>query len=88
MEEWTGRMLRAEAMMGNPEPVYAYFGRAIDMADPEKTGPKQADFIIVRAAQAILYLQGKLTPPQRERYKRAQKVGMNFLWDDLPIDPE
>jgi len=83
MEEWAARMLRAEAMQGDPEPVYAAFGRVLDTIDPQKMGPRIAGFIIARAAQAILYLQGKLTPRQEELYEKAEKGAMNFLWDDL-----
>jgi hypothetical protein len=82
MEEWAARMLRFEVMQGDPQPVYAIFGRVIDTVDPQKMGAQIANFTIVRAAQAILYLQGKLTPRQDETYEKAGKGGMNFLWDD------
>ncbi|MGO4880135.1 MAG: hypothetical protein ACLP59_04860 [Bryobacteraceae bacterium] len=84
MEEWAARMLRAEAMHGDPQPVYAAFGQALDAADPKKMGPQRATFEIVRAAQAILYLQGKLSSRQEDLYDAAGKTAMNFLWDDLP----
>ncbi|HLY16857.1 MAG TPA: hypothetical protein VKR61_06510 [Bryobacteraceae bacterium] len=83
MEEWAARMLRAEAMQADPQPVYAIFGRVIDTVDPLKMGAQIAAFTIVRAAQAILYLQGKLSPKQEELYEKAGKGAMNFLWDDL-----
>ena len=85
LEEWAARMLRAEAMQGDPQPVYAAFGQAIDNVDPKKIGPQRARFEIVRAAQAILYLQGKLSSRHEDLYDKAGKGIMNFLWDDLPV---
>jgi hypothetical protein len=82
MEEWAARMLRAEVMQGDPQPVYAVFGRVIDTVDPQKLGPQNASFIIARAAQAIIYLQGKLTARQEDAYDKSNQAAMNFLWDD------
>jgi hypothetical protein len=84
MEEWAGRMLRAEAMHVDPAPVYAAFGQALEAVDPRKIGPQRARLEIVRATQAIVYLQGKLTPRQQDLYEKAGPGVANFLWDDLP----
>jgi len=84
METWAARQLRAEALMSNPEPVYAEFARAIDVIAAQKLAETASDILILRAAQAILYLQGALTPQHQMLYEKAKQVGaMNFLWDDL-----
>ncbi len=87
MEEWAARMLRAEAIQGDPMSVYAAFGSALEAVDAKKIGAPKAAFEIVRAAQAILYLQGKLSPRQEDLFEAAGKGAMNFLWDDLPQPP-
>ena len=84
MEEWAARMLRAEAIQHDPEPVYAAFAQALEAVDPKRIGSQRARFEIVRAAQAIIYLQGKLSPRQEDLYEAAGKGAANFLWDDLP----
>jgi len=84
MEEWAARMLRAEAIQGDPQPVYDAFGQALEAVDPKKIGAQRSAFEIVRAAQAILYLQGKLSSRQEDLFEAAGKGAMNFLWDDLP----
>ena len=81
LETWAGRQLRLEAMLGKPGPVYAEFERALnDVA--ARMPPAQAGFYIVRAAQAIIYLQGELSAGPDALYKSAKGGGMNFLWDD------
>ncbi len=83
---WAARLLRKEAMDGDPEPVYAEFARGIDSIDTKTMGKERASFIIVRAAQAILYLQGTLSSLHRRVYEEAGGGGgMNFLWYDLPV---
>jgi hypothetical protein len=83
METWAARLLRAEALF-NPEPVFAEFTRAIDAIAAQKLAETASDILILRAAQAILYLQGSLSPQHQAMYEKAKKVGaMNFLWDDL-----
>jgi hypothetical protein len=62
---WAARMLRKAAMEGSPERVYAEFGSAIDAVDARKLGTERANFMVVRAVQAVLYLQGTLSPRQR-----------------------
>ena len=84
METWAARLLRAEAMTGNPEPVYAEFSRAMDTIAAQKLAETAANILTLRAAQAILYLQGTLSPQHDAMYQKAKQVGgMNFLWDDL-----
>ena len=83
---WAGRMLRHQAMTHDPESIYKLFGREIETADPEKIGKDPlTDTIVSRAAQAILYLQGKLTKSQRILYEKTELGAMNFLWDDLDL---
>ena len=83
METWAARLLRAEAF-SNPEPVYVEFARAIDAIAAQKLPETASDILILRAAQAILYLQGTLSPQHQTMYEKAKKVGgMNFLWDDV-----
>ncbi len=84
---WAARLLRKEAMEGDPEPVYAEFSKAMDSIDEKKVGKDPAKLIFLRGAQAILYLQGKLSPEQRDRFDEAGTPGMNFLWDDLNVSP-
>lgn len=84
---WCARLLRKEAMELDPVPVYAEFNKAMDSIDEKKLGKGPADLVFIRAAQAILYLQGRLTAPQRARLAEAGPSGSNFLWDDLPITP-
>jgi hypothetical protein len=84
MQTWSARLLRAEAMMSSPDPVNAEFAKTIDLLPSQKLGEMAMDLILTRAAQAILYLQGQLSPQQRMMYDKARKSGgMNFLWDDL-----
>jgi len=84
MQIWCARMLRAEAMMGHSDPVWHEFARVIDALPSLKLGETESDLVIARAAQAIIYLQGKLSADQKTKYEKARKfAGMNFLWDDL-----
>lgn len=81
---WAGRMLRREAMVDDPKPVLAAFASEIAKADPKKVGEDaMTDTVVSRAAQAILYLQGRLTKTERELYEKTKLAAMNFLWDDL-----
>jgi hypothetical protein len=79
LEEWAARMLRRAALV-DAEPVWSALRAAIDAIDPAKPAA-QIDLELVRAAQAILYLGGSLSPALHERYAAAQGVA-NFLWDD------
>jgi len=84
METWAARLLRAEAMTYAREPVYAEFARAMDVIAAQKLPETPSNILTLRAAQAILYLQGTLSPQHKAMYEKAKKVGgMNFLWDDL-----
>jgi len=85
MMTWAARMLRHEAMTGDPDPIYAAFAKEIAKADPEKVGKDPlTDTMVSRAAQAILYLQGKLGKKERGLYDKTELGAMNYLWDDLP----
>lgn len=75
MVTWAGRMIRRDAMAGDPAPIYAEFGRAIEESDET--------LAIVRAAQAIVYLRGTLDARWHKRYLSSQpEEFQNFLWDD------
>jgi len=81
---WAGRMLRQEAMESDPKPIYAAFASEIAKTDPKKVGEDaMTDTIVSRSAQAIIYLQGRLTKTERELYEKTKLAAMNFLWDDL-----
>jgi hypothetical protein len=72
---WAGRMIRRDAIAGDPAPIHAEFGRAIEESDEA--------FVIVRAAQAIVYLRGTLDARWHKRYLSSQpEEFQNFLWDD------
>jgi hypothetical protein len=81
LEEWAGRWLRWEAFGMRPEPVWQALAQAIDEIDRTKLSTAQADLELVRAAQAILYLGGKLSLHHTHQYEKAHGV-QNFLWDD------
>ena len=84
MMTWAGRMLRREAMEKSPEPIYEAFAKEIAKADSQKVGKDPlADTLVSRAAQAILYLQGKLTKTERDLYEKTELGAISFLWDDL-----
>lgn len=78
--EWSARLIRRDAMSGDPSGIYRAFGEAIDAAD---TNDKDAAFTIARASQAILYLKGSLTPQQIALYDDSHPEEFaNFLWDE------
>jgi hypothetical protein len=81
LEEWAGRWLRWEAFGMRPEPVWQALALALDEIDRTKLSTAQADLELVRAAQAILYLGGKLSLHHTHQYEKAHGV-QNFLWDD------
>jgi len=83
MEVWAGRLIRAHA--NKPEShaaVIKTFSKAIDDAVAGKASKSVKDFAIHRAAQAIIYLQGQLTPAQEASYRAADSSQQNFLWDE------
>lgn len=83
MEVWAARLLRLEAMRDDPQPVYAEFARAMDTADQELSNKQLRAFVIERAAQAIIYLQGTLSTKHGILYYEVNRGTPNFLWDDL-----
>jgi hypothetical protein len=86
MVTWAARMIRRDAMEGDPTPIYSDFGRIIETMAPARGSDSEADLVIVRAAQAIVYLQGKLTPAWRKLYDSSHpSAAQNFLWDDSEI---
>ena len=83
MEIWAGRLVRGYAMKENTQPVVlAAFSQTIDGALKSELPKPKKDFLIHRAAQAIIYLQGSLTFPQEAAYEAIENGPENFLWDD------
>lgn len=80
LEEWAGRCLRRMAFVADPEPVWEALLTGIEDIDRTTLSPAQADLELVRAAQAIVYLGGSLSPSLRNQYEAAEGVA-NFLWD-------
>jgi len=85
IEMWAARALRREALTVDPIPVLGAFAQEIDGAEAERKAgsPKGAsDFLIVRAAQAIIYLGGQLSAHHAKLYADTEVGSANFLWDD------
>jgi hypothetical protein len=81
---WAARLIRKDAMEHDPTELYARFGKAIDSQAAATGRDSEAEFTIIRAAQAILYLQGTLTPAWTKLYETSHPENVaNFLWDDL-----
>jgi hypothetical protein len=81
---WAGRLIRRSAIEDDPAQIYAGFGEAIDAATAIQGRDIEVRFRVVRAGQAILYLQGQLTPAWQKLYDAAQPRNVrNFLWDDI-----
>lgn len=83
MEIWAGRLVRGYAMKENTQPVVlAAFSQTIDGALKSELPKPKKEFLVHRAAQAIIYLQGSLTFPQEAAYEAIENGPENFLWDD------
>ncbi len=81
---WAARLIRRDAMQHDPTELYAYFEQAMDAQAAALEEDSEAEFTIVRAAQAILYLQGTLTAARTRLYESSHPENVaNFLWDDL-----
>ncbi len=83
MVTWTGRLLRQHAMAGGQADVLAAFGAILDGAIKSQMPAAKKEFIIQRAAQAIVYLHGKLTFPQEAAFDAIKTRTLSFLWDDI-----
>jgi hypothetical protein len=81
IEDWAGRMLRQEAMDVDLEPVCQELGKGLDQAVRQRTEDK-CGFIIARAVQGIIYLQGQPEARHAEMNERVKDAAQNFLWDD------
>jgi hypothetical protein len=76
-------MIRKEAMEGDPAAIYADFGRAIEAMGATKADRPELQPAIVSAAQAIVYLQGQLSPRWLELYRSSNPDDVqSFLWDE------
>ena len=84
MEIWAGRLIREYA--GNAEDtqsvVLTAFTQIIDAALKSHTKKPAKDFLVHRAAQAIIYLNGELSFPHEAAYEAIENGPQNFLWDD------
>ena len=83
MEIWAGRLLRKYAMDGGQAAVVTALKSIIDGALASQMTKPQKEFFVCRCAQAVLYLQGKLTFPQEEFYQQIKDGPQSFLWDDI-----
>ena len=83
MEIWAARLIREYAMKEDFQPVVlAAFTQIIDGALKSQMPKPKRDFLIHRAAQAIIYLRGDLSFPQEAAYEAIENGPENFLWDD------
>jgi hypothetical protein len=83
MEVWSGRMIRAHANKAEGHAaVVKAFSQAMDGALTGKAAKPRTDFVVHRSAQAIIYLQGQLTPAQTAAYRALDSGPLNFLWDE------
>lgn len=85
MQVWSGRMLREFAMKDSAgqETVLNLLGQVLDGTIKSQMPKPKKDFLIHRSAQAILYLNGKLSFPQQAAYEPLAETGPeNYLWDD------
>jgi hypothetical protein len=83
MEVFAARLIRAFAMNEGQATVNTAFSQVIDATAKSQFATPRKEFVIHRAAQAILYLQGMLTFPQETVYEAIKAGPANFLWDDL-----
>lgn len=85
MEIWAGRLIREYASQAEDTQsvVLGAFAQIIDGALNSQVPKPEKDFYIHRAAQAIIYLQGKLSFPQAAAYGAIETGTDNFLWDDV-----
>jgi len=84
MEIWGGRLIREHAMKQETQPaVLSALAQIIDGALKSEMPKPKKDFLIHRAAQATIYLQGELSYSQEAAYEAIKDGPENFLWDDL-----
>ena len=84
MEVWSGRLIRAHVTSADTHgAVIRSFTRVIADALTGTVAKPKRDFLIHRASQAIVYLQGELAPSHEAAYKAILSGPQNFLWDDL-----
>jgi hypothetical protein len=81
LESWAARALRKEAMNDDPDQVRAAFASELDNINVPTVSESRAKFIVVRAAQAIIYFGGTLTAAQSQFYEKSLPGAANFLWD-------
>lgn len=82
-EVWAGRLLRKQAMTEAQPAVLAAFATSFDAVLDGQLPAARRDFLVHRAAEAIIYLQGELTARQRTAFSALRSGPQNFLWDDL-----
>ena len=84
-EVWAGRLLRKAMLDGEGQRVLDGFAKMINNIIAGGASGPQVDFVVERAAQAMLYLGGELNPQQKAAYDKVKVGGMHFLWDDLRV---
>ncbi len=82
-EVWAGRGLRKAVLSGDGLVVLDEVAKVIDKVIAGGVSGPQADFVVERGAQAIMYLGGELNAEQQQAYNKIEVGGMHFLWDDL-----
>jgi hypothetical protein len=83
MEIWAARLLRDYAIGGGQEAVVAAFAQIFDGSQRSQMPKPRKEFLMYRAAHAIIYLQGKLTFPQEQAFDAIKDGPECFLCDDL-----
>lgn len=82
IETWAGRMLRREAFSGSTAPVLEALAQAIDAAVRTSPPKNQLDFVVCRAADAIIYLGGQLSGRHAQLNAQVEHRTLSFLWDN------
>jgi hypothetical protein len=82
-EVWAGRLIRQFAMADGQPAVVAALAALIDGALKSQMPKPKKDFLVHRAAQALLYCNGKLSFPQEAAFQSIESGPQNFLWDDI-----
>ena len=79
---WAGRLLRREALSEGDSAVVRELNRALSGLDRSALGDARHDFILVLAAQAVIYLGGTLAPERQREFNAIAASAAGFLWDD------
>lgn len=83
MEIWAGRLLREYAIQGGQQAIIGAFTQIFDNAAKSQMPKPRKDFLLYRAGNAILYLQGKFSFAHEALFDELKEGPENFLADDL-----